>query len=137
MATGALLCALSATDGFVQKLFRTEGTQMHPHAFACVVYNFFKYISEYRRVGCMRIFVTGATGFIGAHFVERALAEGHEVIGLYRSDGAKNREVIERLRDHGASLRHGNILKPESFADTLKGADVVCHFAAAFRESSA
>lgn len=85
----------------------------------------------------MRIFVTGATGFIGAHFVERALAEGHEVIGLYRSDGPKHRAVIERLRSHGASLRRGDILNPESFADTLKGADVVCHFAAAFRESGA
>ena len=85
----------------------------------------------------MRIFVTGATGFIGAHFVERALAEGHEVIGLYRSDGAKHREVIERLGEHGASLRRVDILEPESFADTLKGADCVCHFAAAFRESGA
>ena len=85
----------------------------------------------------MRIFVTGATGFIGAHFVERALAEGHEVTGLYRSDGAKHREVIERLRVHGASLRRGDILEPESFADTLRGSDSVCHFAAAFRESGA
>jgi nucleoside-diphosphate-sugar epimerase len=85
----------------------------------------------------MRIFVTGATGFIGAHFVERALAEGHEVTGLYRSDGPRHRAVIEQLRSHGASLRHGDILEPGSFADTLKGADVVCHFAAAFRESGA
>lgn len=85
----------------------------------------------------MRIFVTGATGFIGAHFVERALAEGHDVVGLYRSDGPKHRAVIERLRAHGASLRRGDILEPESFADTVKGADCVCHFAAAFRESGA
>ena len=85
----------------------------------------------------MRIFVTGATGFIGAHFVERALAEGHEVVGLYRSDGAKNRPVIERLRAHGASLRRGDILRPESFSDMLRGSDTVCHFAAAFRESGA
>ena len=85
----------------------------------------------------MRIFVTGATGFIGAHFVERALAEGHDVVGLYRSDGAKHRAVIERLRAHGASLRRGDVLNPESFAATLRGADCVCHFAAAFRESGA
>lgn len=85
----------------------------------------------------MRIFVTGATGFIGAHFVELALAEGHDVVGLYRSDGPRHRAVIEQLRSHGASLRHGDVLDPDSFADTLKGSDVVCHFAAAFRESGA
>ncbi|WP_157995251.1 NAD-dependent epimerase/dehydratase family protein [Peristeroidobacter soli] len=81
--------------------------------------------------------MTGATGFIGAHFVEQALAAGHDVVGLYRTDGARHRAVIERLRSHGASLRRGDILNPESFADTLKGADCVCHFAAAFRESGA
>ena len=82
----------------------------------------------------MRIFVTGATGFIGAHFVERALAEGHEVVGLYRGDGPRHRARIEHLRSRGADLRRGNILEPESFAGAMAGCDVVCHFAAAFRE---
>lgn len=85
----------------------------------------------------MRMFVTGATGFIGAHFVERALAAGHEVIGLYRSNGPKHRADIERLTARGARLHRGDILKPESFADALRGVDCVCHFAAAFRESGA
>lgn len=85
----------------------------------------------------MRIFVTGATGFIGAHFVERALAEGHEVIGLYRSEGPKHRAAIEQLRARGVTLRRGDILNPESLASALTGADCVCHFAAAFRESGA
>ncbi|MDY6946500.1 MAG: NAD(P)-dependent oxidoreductase [Pseudomonadota bacterium] len=85
----------------------------------------------------MRMFVTGATGFIGAHFVERALAEGHEVIGLHRSEGPKHRVAIEHLRSLGASLRRGDILQPDSFASALQGADCVCHFAAAFRESGA
>ncbi len=85
----------------------------------------------------MRMFVTGATGFIGAHFVERALAEGHDVIGLYRSDGPKHRSSVEYLRERGVSLRRGDILKPESFANALTGVDCVCHFAAAFRESGA
>lgn len=85
----------------------------------------------------MRIFVTGASGFIGAHFVERALAEGHGVVGMYRSDGPKHRTGIEQLRSRGASLRRGDIQKPGTFADALSGTDCVCHFAAAFRESGA
>lgn len=85
----------------------------------------------------MRIFVTGATGFIGAHFVERAVAEGHQVTGLYRSDSTHNRGSIERLRALGADLRRGDILKPESFGDALDNVACVCHFAAAFRESGA
>jgi dihydroflavonol-4-reductase len=85
----------------------------------------------------MRIFVTGATGFIGAHFVERALADGHEVIGLYRGDGPRHRARIEHLRSRDADLRRGDILEPSSFAGAMTGCDVVCHFAAAFRESGA
>lgn len=85
----------------------------------------------------MRIFVTGATGFIGAHFVERALEDGHQVVGLYRGDGARHRACIEHLESLGADLRRGDILEPKSFADAMAGCDVVCHFAAAFRESGA
>lgn len=85
----------------------------------------------------MRIFVTGATGFIGAHFVERALAAGHGVVGLYRSEGPRHRACIAHLRDCGAQLHHGDILDVASFADALSGADCVCHFAAAFREPGA
>jgi nucleoside-diphosphate-sugar epimerase len=85
----------------------------------------------------MRLFVTGATGFIGAHFVERALAEGHRVIGLYRSDGPRHRAGVEHLRALGAELWRGDILQPGTFSDALDQVDCVCHFAAAFRESGA
>jgi len=84
----------------------------------------------------MRIFVTGATGFIGAHFVERALAEGHQVIGLYRGDGPRHRASIEHLRSRGADLRRGDILKSDTLG-AMTGCDVVCHFAAGFREAGA
>ena len=85
----------------------------------------------------MRIFVTGATGFIGTHFVLSALEAGHDVLGLYRSNGPKHREIIGELRDRGAELLRGDILEPETFSDAMQGSDCVCHFAAAFREPGA
>lgn len=39
----------------------------------------------------MRIFVTGATGFIGSHFVVHALAAGHEVVALRRAESSAPR----------------------------------------------
>lgn len=85
----------------------------------------------------MQIFVTGATGFIGAHFVECALEAGHSVIGLYRSASPRHKAVADHLRKLGAVLHRGDVLEPHSFSEAIRGADCACHFAAAFRESNA
>lgn len=84
----------------------------------------------------MRIFVTGATGFVGAYFVERARAGGHDVIGLYRSDAdPRRRALLTHLRALGAEMRCGDITDRAALRRAAEGADCVCHFAAAFRES--
>lgn len=85
----------------------------------------------------MRIFVTGATGFIGAHFVEAALRAGHTVVGLYRSEHAKQRSLLEQLQVLGAHWVQGDVLETGSLQNAIAGADCVCHFAAAFREPGA
>lgn len=85
----------------------------------------------------MQIFVTGATGFIGAHFVERALDEGHAITGMYRSNGGRRDECIAYLTERGARLRRGDVLHFDSIVEAMRGADCVCHFAAAFREPGA
>jgi len=82
----------------------------------------------------MQIFVTGATGFIGAHFTELALDAGHAVTGLYRSNGARHRDLVAHLRARGARLERGDILDTPSLSRAMNGAECVCHFAAAFRE---
>lgn len=85
----------------------------------------------------MRLFVSGATGFIGRHFAEAAVAAGHEVSGLCRAHSARRRRSHSELTQLGVHLETGDVLDPPSLAAALRGADCVCHFAAAFREAAA
>jgi nucleoside-diphosphate-sugar epimerase len=85
----------------------------------------------------VHILVTGAAGFIGSHFVERALAAGHRVTGLYRSERPVNHALLTHLARLGADLRRADVLDTEAISAAAAGADVLCHFAAAFKEAKA
>lgn len=82
----------------------------------------------------MRFFVTGATGFIGSHFVEHAVESGHHVTGLFRA-ARRDEATHARLRQLGVDLRPGDVQDPVSLREAMDDADCVCHFAAAFREA--
>jgi len=72
----------------------------------------------------MRVFLTGATGFIGSHILPLLLEAGHEVIGLTRSDaGARN------LANAGASAHIGTLEDPAGLAKGAENADAVIHTA--------
>ncbi len=72
----------------------------------------------------MRIFLTGATGFIGSRIIPELLAAGHTVIGLTRSD-AGTQELVEA----GVTPYNGTIDAPESLRAGARDADAVIHTA--------
>jgi dihydroflavonol-4-reductase len=75
----------------------------------------------------MRLFVTGATGFVGAHVAQMAAAEGAELRLLTRSSSnLKNLPL-------GAEIVTGDLREPAKFASALTGCDALIHVAADYR----
>jgi UDP-glucose 4-epimerase len=72
----------------------------------------------------MRIFLTGATGFIGSHFVNQALKAGHTVLGLRRSPASQPRiPLLQEPLWLDKSME-------KVVADDLSGYDILVHLAA-------
>jgi nucleoside-diphosphate-sugar epimerase len=72
----------------------------------------------------MRVFVTGASGWIGSHTVDELLAAGHQVTGLARSDAS-----AAALQAKGASVLRGDLDDLASIRTGAEAADAVFHLA--------
>jgi nucleoside-diphosphate-sugar epimerase len=72
----------------------------------------------------MRVFVTGAAGFIGTETTRELIAGGHQVTGLARSDA--NVATLEQL---GAKVLRGSLQDLDSLKRGARDADAVIHLA--------
>jgi dihydroflavonol-4-reductase len=76
----------------------------------------------------MKVFLTGATGFVGYHVARALAAEGAELRMLVRKTSN-----LSNLEDLSGDTQVGDLTRPASFAPALAGCDAVVHVAADYR----
>lgn len=78
----------------------------------------------------MKVFLTGATGFVGSYILKELLAHGHDVTVLVRPGREKNLNVpLDRV-----TVAFGDVTEPDTLSGKLDGCDAVVHLVGILRE---
>jgi uncharacterized protein YbjT (DUF2867 family) len=79
----------------------------------------------------MKVFLTGATGFVGKHMLERLLMEGHAVRAVVRSLPGQNARLLSNTQHLGRKddfqWVHGDIVEGTRLDEGMQGCDAVIH----------
>ena len=78
----------------------------------------------------MKIFVTGAAGFIGSNLVDRLLHDGHEVVGFDNFSTGQMEFLKESCGNNRFQLVKGDTLDPQTLMKAIEGTEFVFHLAA-------
>lgn len=77
----------------------------------------------------MKVFITGATGFVGNEVLRQLVAAGHGVRALVRPGSEKKLAVLDNVEVH-----HGDATDPATLSGALAGCDAVIHLVGIIRE---
>jgi nucleoside-diphosphate-sugar epimerase len=80
--------------------------------------------TDYNVIPSMRIFLTGATGYIGSAVLDALLRNGHSVTALVRDP-----EKAERMTMRGVQPVVGDLAEPSSYSSVVEGCDGIVHTA--------
>lgn len=88
----------------------------------------------YKERNIMKILVTGGSGFIGSHLVERLVRKGFEVrVFVKKEDMKKRGESFRLLESLDVEIYYGDLLNKASLEKAVKNIDVIFHLAAIAR----
>ena len=77
-----------------------------------------------------KFLITGVAGFLGSNLAERALADGHEVVGIDNLSMGRIENLAEALKNRSFRFLQRDVTLPATFEDLATDFDVVVHLAA-------
>jgi len=79
----------------------------------------------------MKVFLTGATGFVGKHMLEQLLVEGYAVRAALRGSPGQKARIVSHVQHLGRKddfqYVHGNVVEGSRLEEGMQGCDAVIH----------